>query len=393
MTFKRRSAKCADVESLLLDWVSTDVHTSPRSILREVVKNAHDSYFAIDPKQLEEEKLDRAIVIWRERHANGAGRLSIEDNGIGQSFKSLQRATYVGNSCKPHVLKDAACFRSLLSWALRAGSKIVIESTTKGIAGRSRLQMHVRRICEKLHVGTTLTDLLNDPCCISFSACISFSTEDWAKNDHGTIVEIECDGKTEVVNGHTLNCVYDLTDPDDETLEQILVEGCPIPYAREGGVCKKVHAVYDRIRYLPTTIYVDGKRLERRLSNRLTAFHTQDIKLGGRVAAIAWYAEDPNRTGAVHVEAAKHFIDGPGIQLVRCNVPIGRKNIFSDEVTQKFLQCFVGEVHIVSDDLQPDACGRDLLVAPARDAFIQELLKFYNSLRERTHLDSQRLKR
>lgn len=205
MTFNRRSAKCADVGSRLVDWVSTDLHASPGSILREIVKKAHDSYLPVEPKQLEEEKLERAIVISRERHANGAGRLSIEDNGIGQSFKSLCRATHAGNSRKPQVLKDAACFRGLLSWALSAGSKVVIESTAKGIAGRSRVQMNVRRICEKLCIDTTLADLLND------SGCISFSTEDWAKNDHGTIVEIECDGKTEIVNSHTLNRVYDLS--------------------------------------------------------------------------------------------------------------------------------------------------------------------------------------
>jgi hypothetical protein len=393
MTFNRRSAKCADVGSQLVDWVSTDLHASPGSILREIVKKAHDSYLAVEPKQLEEEKLERAIVISRERHANGAGRLSIEDNGIGQSFKSLCRATHAGNSRKPQALKDAACFRGLLSWALSAGSKVVIESTAKGIAGRSRVQMNVRRICEKLRIDTTLADLLNDSGCISFSRCISFSTEDWAKNDHGTIVEIECDGKTEIVNGHTLNRVYDLTDPEDETLEQILVERSPIPYARGGSVCKKVHAVYDRARYLPPAIYVDGKRLERQLPTALSVFHTQEIKLGGRVAAIAWYAEDPKRGGAVHVEPAKHFIDGPGIQLVKYNVPIGPKNIFGNTGEGNFLTGFVGEVHIVSDDLQPDDSGQDIRVGPARDDFIKELRKFYNCLADRAQAKSQRPKR
>jgi len=393
MTFNRRSAKCADVGSRLIDWLTTDLHASPGSILREIVNKAHDSYLAVEPKQLEEEKLERAIVISRERHANGAGRLSIEDNGIGQSFKSLCRATHAGNSRKPQVSKDAACFRGLLSWALSAGSKVVIESTAKGIAGRSRVQMNVRRICEKLRIDTTLADLLNDSGCISFSRCISFSTEDWAKNDHGTIVEIECDGKTEIVNGHTLNRVYDLTDPEDETLEQILVERCPIPYARQGGVCKRVHAVYDRARYLPAAIYVDGERLERRFPPGLTAFHAQDLKLGGRVIAIAWYVEGPKRACAVNVESAKSLIDGPGIQLVKYNVPIGPKSIFAETGRESFLKWFVGEVHIFSNDLQPDDSGRDLRVGPPRDAFIKELHEFYNFLVDRAHAKLQRLKR
>jgi hypothetical protein len=391
MTFKTSPGKSADIGLRAIDQLSADVYGSPGSILREVIKNAHDSYLSIEPKQLKEEKLERAIVISRERHANGAGRLFIEDNGIGQSFKSLCSATHAGNSRKPHVLKDPACFRGLLSWALSAGSKIVIESTTEGIAGRSRLQMNVRRICEKLHINTTLTDLLNDSCCISFSTCIPFSTEDWAKNDHGTIVEIECDGKTEIVNGHTLNRVYDLTDPKGETLEQILVERCPIPYAREGRFGKRINEVYDRARYIPAAIFVDGKNLERQLPPRLSAFHTQNIKVAGKVAAIAWYVEDPKRAGGFDVDAAKDLVASPGIQLVKYNVPIGPKNIFCDKTRENCLKWFVGEVHIVSHDLQPDASGQELRIGPARDAFIRGILEFYSSLNDRASRKSLRL--
>jgi hypothetical protein len=177
------------------------------------------------------------------------------------------------------------------------------------------------------------------------------------------------------VNGYELNRLYDLTDPEDETLREILVESCPIPYSTEDRVYKNVHGVYDRVSYIPTALYADGKSLARRLPPHLTAFHTRDIKVGGRVAAIAWYVGDRKRkrTGGVDVEVRNVSLSGSGIQLVKNNVPIGPKNILNDPAREHLLKCFIGEVHVVSRDLQPNASGQDLRMGTARDAFIKEL--------------------
>jgi hypothetical protein len=111
---------------------------------------------------------------------------------------------------------------------------------------------------------------------------------------------------------------------------------------------------------------VDGKSLERRLPPDLTTFHTRDIKLGGRVAGMAWYVEDRKRTGPGDVEAAKHLVRGSSIQLVKRNLPIGPKNIFHDTAGENLLKGFIGEVHIVSHDLQPNANGQDLRMGRLR---------------------------
>ena len=386
LSLRDKDAKSAGAGARVIDQLSSVVYVNAGAILREVVKNAHGAYLALESEQLEEEKLERAVVISRERHGNGTGRLFIEDNGIGQSFEGLRRKARIRNSHGLGDLKDVARFRDLCSWAFVACSKVVIESTTKGVPSRTRLEINVRRIHEKLSTNTTLGDILND------SECTLFSAQGCDKNDPRTTLEIECDGKAEIVNGHELNRLYELTDPEDETLERMLAESGPLCYAREGGVCRKVHKIYERAQYIPTAIYVDGKNLERRLPSGLTAFRTQDIKVAGRLAAVAWYVEDPKRQGEIKVEAAKHLVGAPGIRLVKNNVPIGPRNIFSDAAKENFLNWFVGEVHVVWDDLRPDASGKDLCPGPARDAVIEELRKLYSSLSDRAARKSQCLR-
>jgi hypothetical protein len=181
MTFRSKAVKfdLSDVGSQVIEQLSTDVYMmGPGSILREAIKNACGTYLALESEELEEEKLERAVVISRQRHGNGTGHLFIEDNGIGQSFKDLRRSVRIRISRKPQDLEDATGFRGLYPWAiLCAGPKIVIESTTKAVAGRSRLEMNVRRIYERMGIDAPLDDILNDP------DCISFSTEECDKDD------------------------------------------------------------------------------------------------------------------------------------------------------------------------------------------------------------------
>jgi 3-methyladenine DNA glycosylase/8-oxoguanine DNA glycosylase len=247
--------------SMVIDVIPSDIGMETAAIVTELVRNSHDAYRALEPRRLEEEKLERAVVISRQRNGDNTGQLFIEDNGQGQSLKHVLR------KLQTSVRRDLESFKAasgpggkLCSWPiLSAGSKVVIESTMKGIADRFHLEINVRRICEEMDAASSVDDILRD------SECISVSREDFEKRGHGTTVVIECDGKTEIVNGYKLNCFYHLTDPEDETLSQFLVEGCPIPYSIKDGVGKKMRDVYGRTCSIPTALYVDGNSLELRL--------------------------------------------------------------------------------------------------------------------------------
>lgn len=386
MTFKRANERfdLKDIGAQVIDQISSDIYSGPGSIIREIVKNAYDAYIAVDPADLEADGVKREILISRRRE-NGTGILTIADSGIGQSLKKLRENVQISISHKQDELDDAMGFRGLGSWAvLGAGSTITITSKMKGDKQRARLRFDVRRIYETITPHNTLADVLNDP------KCIEFSTEELTTgfDEHGTTVEIECDGNVEKVNNLELNRLFPYTDETDPELRRILSSYCPVPYS---AAYSRVHEVYARARYIPTAIVLDGESLERSLPSELSTVSTHDIVIGDTVAAVAWYAEDPQTTGAVSVPQ-KHFVGGAGMQLVKLNVPIGLKNVFvDDESRDQNLKWYIGEVHIVLTDVLPNASGDDLRAGSSRDLFIAELNKFYRMLDKRARQKSQRV--
>jgi hypothetical protein len=388
-----------DVGANVIDQISTDIYTGPGSILRELVKNAYDAYLLLTDDDLEENGFLRQIVISRERVSpakrdkkpkRAVGTLTIADTGIGQDLDDLKANVQISITRKPADIDHATGFRGLGSWStLGAGSKIVITSTKKGVGKRYRLTINVRRVYAKMTALTTLDDILND------SACIWFEEDDAQvdKSKHETVVEITCDGPPEKVNGHELNRLYEYTDPTNDKLRALLVEYCPVPFSAGGGAHKEVQKIYTQTGYVATSLVLDGDEIQRQLPPELTQISTEQLKVGGKIAAYAWYAENPDITGAISkIDEAKHALHGPGIQLVRLNVPIGPKNVFSDDaVRARILNWFVGEVHIVLPDVLPNASGQELRAGTARDAFIQELHAFYSRLEDAAEEKSVRV--
>ncbi len=374
-----------DVGSKIIDQLSTDVYTGPGSIVRELVKNAYDSYLGLDSEELEGDSFARQVVISRDRDHAGVGRILIADRGIGQDLSTIKGNAQISISTKPEDLQDATGFRGLGSWAvLGAGSKINIVSSKKGIPYEFRLAFDVRKIYSILDMEMTLDDILNN------AECISFSRRACTKDSHFTTVEIICDGPAGLVNGHELNRLYSYTDPNNSDFRELLIENCPIPFAAEGGVYKKIHEIYSQAKYIPTALVLDGDKLERRLPPELSELFSREIHVGNQLAAMVWVVENPEKTGEAGrwIDETKHLLGGPSIQLMKVNVPIGCKGLFADDKLRT-LDWYVGEVHIVAEDVLPSANGQDLRAGTAREAFIDSLRKFYQELEERAESKSE----
>lgn len=377
-----------DIGSKIIDQLSTDVYTGAGSILRELVKNAYDSYLALDPDDFDTGTFKRQVVISRERDDTGKGRIFIADQGIGQSVEDLKANVQISISRKADELDNATGFRGLGSWAsLGAGSRIVISSSKKGDPHENRLIIDVRRVYQILSPKTTLDDILNN------KTCISISQRDAEEDVHFTTVEIECDGKVEKVNGHEMNRLYEFTDPSDTELKRVLIQNCPIPFSKEGEAGKHIHAIYSQIGYVPTPIVCEGETLERRLPESLTDLKTETIMIGGQPAALAWRAHDPDDTGEItNLIEEEHNLGGPSIQLSKLNVPIGVKGLYSSKVVRdKILDWYVGEIHILAADVQPNASGDLLREGTARDAFVAEMKAYYIRLEDEAEKKSQRI--
>jgi hypothetical protein len=385
--FKKKPVKFTlkDVGSNVIDQISSDIYTTGGAIIRELVKNAYDSYLKLDNDEFEDKTYERDIVISRERDEKGVGRLLVADNGIGLSFDDLKALVQISISNKPQDLDNATGFRGLGSWAiLGAGSKVIIRSIKKDHPYESKLTMDVRQIYSHMGVTTTLDDILNNP------KCIYFEEGDNSESPHGTVVEIVCDGEPCLVNGYEINRLYAYTDPANGDLRNLLIQTCPIPFPSEGGAYKKIHEIYSESGYVPTNVFLDGDPLVKGLPADLPEPEIHEILIGSKVAAKAWVTSGPGYTGEVRgIDETKHLLGGSSIQLMKLNVPVGPKAIYSNGVVRATIpNWFIGEVHIMLPDIKPDAGGQDLRQGTTREAFKVALQQFYRKLQEQAERKS-----
>lgn len=380
-----------DVGSQIIDQLSSDIYSGVGAILRELVKNAYDSYLSISSDELDDEGCTREIIISRDRDEDGIGRILISDHGIGQTMQELKSFLQISISNKQVDLDKATGFRGLGSWAvLGAGSKITITSKKKESSTQARLTINVRRIYEIMSPSTTLDDVLNNTECISF-----YERETEEHELHGTTIEIECDSEPTKINGHEINRLYKFTDPQEPELKKIVTQTCPIPFSSEGGAHSKIYEIYNETGYIPTQIILGDDTLERRLPSQLTEINVFDITLAdGQPAAKAWIAEDPKKSGTIenYFKEDVDLMNGSSIQLAKLNVPIGEKGLFSDKGRDFLLNWYVGEVHILLGDVLPDASGQGLRAGTAREVFVETLKRFYAQLKERAEQKSKKIK-
>jgi hypothetical protein len=378
--FKKKAVQFTlrDIGSEIIDQLSSDIYSGPKQIMRELVKNAYDAYLAVDPDELEDEKVEREIVISRERNERGIGRLLIADSGIGLTVDELKAFVQISLCKKQEELTNATGFRGLGSWStIGAGSKIIVTSNKKNHSSEAQLVIDVREIYSIMGPATTLEDILNN------SKCISFGERTSTGLSQGTTVEVICDGPPKSVNGHELNRLYDYTDPDSD-LKSIIVESCPIPFSSEGGAYKIIHDICREAGYVLTHISLDGDPLERGLPDDLPEPIVHPIMVGRQVVAKAWVTTSSKYSGEVRtIDEDRHLLGGKGLQLKKLNVPIGPKNIYSNGVVRATLpNWYVGEIHILADDIRPDASGQDLRAGTARETFIAALQGFYKQLEQ-----------
>jgi hypothetical protein len=385
--FTRKPVKFTlqDVGSEVIDQLSTDIYTSPHAILRELVKNAYDAYLPL--AGFDDVKVDRKIIVHRARTSDGIGRLYVSDNGIGQTLEDLKANVQISVSRKPRELDNATGFRGLGSWALLgAGSRVVITSTKYGDPQTNRLVLDVRAIYKRLSPDTSLDDILNNKRCVSFSQIPA------SREEHFTVIEITCDGEQQRIHDkYELNRLHAYTDPEEKELRRILIRSCPIPFTSQHTL---IYDIYNQTGYVPTELVLDGQPLYRSLPETLSSIQVEKIEAAnGDLLAWAWTAEDPEKSKEVDDLHDSCNIDGPGIQLVRYNVPLGRKGLFIDQFVSRprTARWYVGEVHIVAPDVLPDASGDGLRASGAREQFIQRLENFYKVLEERGVAKSERI--
>lgn len=386
MTVENVKFSLKDVGSEIVDQLSKDIYSDRGSIFRELTKNAYDAYLDLPDGTLEEEERPRVIVIQRSDLDDQGRKITLTDYGMGQDLSDIKGFVQIGIARKKDVLDNATGFRGLGSWSIMgAGSRIKVISSKSGVPYKFTLILDVRRIYAKLGPKVTLDDILND------HNLVHFERDAWAKDEHFTTVEILCDGKPERINGYEINRLWEYADPKDKELEGLLTRYCALPFTSQGGAHSEIHKIYRKIGYEPTPIVLDGRSLERSLPAALTDLQTKTLDISSKTVAHVWYASNPKRSRMLEekeLEACN--LGDPSLQLVRLNVPIGKKGAYKDG-TRSTDQWYVGEIHIVADDILPNAGGDDLREGTAREAFVERVRKLYEELDEEASAKSVRL--
>jgi hypothetical protein len=222
---------------------------------------------------------------------------------------------------------------------------------------------------------------MNDP------QCIRLESEPASSDQHGTTVIIIA----ETQEGRLHPLVNDA-----EQMRAVLYEGCACRLP-ENPATDPQHGLYQSVSNLTKDIAVSlprlifqGTELYKTYPGNLQAYTTETIEMevGGQrhVLAKVWYATNQEN----------ERLDGPaaGIRVMRDGFPIGKRNLDSDrdiigselQITrQDLLDWHVGEVHLLDNELRPDASGEGLPDSVLYKYFRERLRGIYSRLIEKSY--------
>ena len=153
-----------DIGSATLTRFSDDMYDT-QSIVRELVKNATDSYY-----ELEEYCSSKSIPLPadydRDRKEINIGThkdtFVVTDRGIGCDVDSIRKLIKIGVSDKKDI-PGTTGFRGVGFWAaFSAGEKITVISSKYGSKEKCKLEINTQRIRDQIDPKVDIGTILND---------------------------------------------------------------------------------------------------------------------------------------------------------------------------------------------------------------------------------------
>lgn len=351
------------IGSEVLARFSEDIY-SPKAIVRELAKNAYDSYAQLAHAFPNSgyDNLDREVKI------DVVGNtVIVSDEGLGLDIPNLKLLISIALTEKRDI-EGATGFRGIGFWsAYTGGDTIVVESTRLDCDRLYRLTLNTRRMRELQGPDTSIGAIMNE------AKCMELESDSANKEDHFTKVLV----RAESADGRLYNLIHD---PD--LMRKIILEGCSCRLAEGTRHADHISAFYDTHDIRPAHLLYQGKELFRDVPPDAGEFLTGpvEVEIDTKKQSIAWVWHATNTKNAA--------LDTPfaGIRVFRDSFPIGLPNLYSHrkyhdsqvEVTrQDLLVWHVGEVHLLHDLLRPDAGGENVRDNILFNAFRERLRAFY----------------
>ena len=346
-----------------LETLTSGMYERPKDIYREYIQNAVDSIdIAVSEKLVKTDKARIDLEIDKSER-----RIKISDNGTGIGVDYAAKYLLdIGHS--PKRFTNARGFRGIGRLAgLAYCNTLIFETSAAGEDKRTVIEFDARTLCERMLNENVDIDLLS-----LISDVVTVKVEQEARTKHYFNV---------IMTGvEDTDGILDM-DKVQEYLEQV----APVDFNKSFGWGKIIKSKLRVFGFAPTSyrIFVgDGMthapvvkayrdtvisdRL-RKLEDNISEVETKVFTYDGETVAFLWYAKT-SFYGTLQDEAIK------GIRVRKGNILIGDKttlnHVFKDE---RFNGWLLGELHILSDRLIPNARSDEMEINAAYSAMISDL--------------------
>lgn len=346
-----------------LETLTSGMYERPKDIYREYIQNAVDSIdIAVSENLVNAAKARIEIEIDKERRS-----IRISDNGTGIDADNAEKYLLdIGHS--PKRFTNARGFRGIGRLAGLAYCRtLIFETSAVGEDKRTVIEFDAQTLCERM---------LNDNIDIDLLSLIS---------DVVTI-KVEQEARTK----HYFNVVMTGVEDTDGILDvgkvqEYLEQVAPVDFNRDFGWGKIIRSKLRVYGFTPSSynIFVGDGNIStpvlkayrdtvisdrlRKLEDKISEVEIKVFSYDGETIAYLWYAST-NFYGTLQDEAIK------GLRVRKGNILIGDKttlnHVFKDE---RFNGWLIGELHILSDRLIPNARRDEMEKNAVYSAMISEL--------------------
>jgi len=385
-----------DVGSKILERFSDDMYSS-ESTLRELVKNASDSYYQLEafcdgkaigyPKDYVSDKKEVSLVI-----ANN--QLFIQDKGVGCDRDDIKKLIKIAISEKLNI-PGATGFRGIGFWAaFSAGDKIIVESSKYKSTEKCILEVNTAKIRKNINSKTDIGKIMND------KSNISLKIGEADLDTHYTQITIQCIGKPGIDVGEKENRLYDFIHESDEKQMIFLKKTCTQYLPDAHPLLSKITEFYDDANIPLIAVNLNGKLLRKDFDASTNEFKMKSLNIqvedgsGLKDVEVArcWYIRNKDKSAELKGSS--------GFRIFKDGYPVGGQNMFSDErygydklSAKAKINYFAGEVHILMPELTADANGENLTDGEYKKGFIKSLRLFYQELISEAYYQSALLNR
>ncbi len=345
--------------------LTTGMYTDARAVLREYVQNSVDAIDEAVRQDIVRKPSDARIDIEIDDTNN---IITVEDNGCGVSVAQAQSLlTNVGSSTK-----DANSNRGFRGIGRLAGMSycdhLEFEAMAAGEDKSTVLSWNCRKIRDLIRpdsaAGQDLAGVIRES------------------------VEIKRPSKTPSMHGFRVTMKG--VDPssgllDEEDIKGYLGQVCPVPFNRtkfpigtdsQTGI--KVAAKKKKVQISEYDIFLGNEQLYKPYKGTLTV-RGQKLTTINSISTIHGRDEDGNQVyfGWLGISDFKGQIADKsvaGLRVRKGNIQIGEADLLDELFTQdRFNEWFVGEIHVISPDLIPNARRDDFQRNTAYHDFVDNL--------------------